>query len=61
MNMLWQDAMALIAAAVAAVYVMRRLWRLGRSRRTFGCGGGAGCSKTADARRPTLLNLTKVD
>jgi hypothetical protein len=39
----WQLPLVLLIVAVAAVYLVRQVWRGARS----GCGGGCGCGKSA--------------
>lgn len=42
----WQDAMALIAVAVAGGYLARRSW-LAISRKRAGCGGCGSCASSS--------------
>ncbi len=43
MEITWQDIAALLLVAVAAIYLLRGLWRLGASRTLTGCTGCKGC------------------
>lgn len=55
MNFGWQDAVALGVAVAAAIYVIRRLRRLGRGKQRPGCGGCADCPDSSG--RPPLVSI----
>ena len=54
MNVDWQNAITVGLVAAAAVYVIRRLWYVGRGRQTGGCGT---CSDCPAPDRDTLISI----
>lgn len=51
MNLSFQDILALIAAAIAAVFVFRALWRTMSGQGGCGCSGEKKCA-TSSGERP---------
>jgi hypothetical protein len=58
----WQDALVLAVVAAAAGYVLLRVWRAIRGRKSASCGGCGTCSSTqATAGLPRPKTLVQID
>jgi len=56
MSTTWQDIVALLLISVAALYVIRHIWRAITGRRPAGCASCSACSA-----RPPDQNLISLD
>ena len=62
MNFDWQNLVVFLLVALAAAYVLRGLWRLGRTMRgdasgkQSGCGSCGSCS-SASTMQPVVIDL----
>lgn len=54
----WQDVIALVAAAAASSYLLRRAW-LTLARKRAGCGGCNTCPSSGGAKTIVTIDLRK--
>ena len=59
MNIGWQDAVTLSLVAAAAIYLIRRLRRLGQGRQRTGCGTCPNCPESPHRSEPIPIDPPK--
>ena len=59
MNVGWQDAVTLALVAAAAIYLIRRVPRLGRGRPPTDCGTCANCPEPSEQTRLVSIDPPK--